>query len=83
MSKAIAVSRTYFYPIHAFLYEIFVRYVVYCQNKPKSEHIVSEHINDYFEVRLHEILSSSDHQCTEILLVQFSVKVKIDNKCIF
>jgi len=27
----------------------FQMYVVYCQNKPKSEHIVSEHINDYFE----------------------------------
>lgn len=25
-------------------------YVVYCQNKPKSEHIVSEYINTYFEV---------------------------------
>ncbi|XP_078124448.1 triple functional domain protein isoform X1 [Sander vitreus] len=24
-------------------------YVVYCQNKPKSEHIVSEYINTYFE----------------------------------
>lgn len=26
-------------------------YVVYCQNKPKSEHIVSEFIETYFEVR--------------------------------
>ena len=26
-------------------------YVVYCQNKPKSEHIVSEFIDTYFEVR--------------------------------
>lgn len=26
-------------------------YVVYCQNKPKSEHIVSEYIETYFEVR--------------------------------
>lgn len=25
-------------------------YVVYCQNKPKSEHIVSEFIETYFEV---------------------------------
>lgn len=25
-------------------------YVVYCQNKPKSEHIVSEYIESYFEV---------------------------------
>lgn len=27
-------------------------YVVYCQNKPKSEHIVSEYIETYFEVSL-------------------------------
>lgn len=26
-------------------------YVVYCQNKPKSERIVSEYIDTYFEVR--------------------------------
>lgn len=26
-------------------------YVIYCQNKPKSEHIVSEYIDTYFEVR--------------------------------
>ncbi len=26
-------------------------YVVYCQNKPKSEHIVSEFIETYFEVK--------------------------------
>lgn len=25
-------------------------YVVYCQNKPKSEHIVSEYIDTFFEV---------------------------------
>lgn len=25
-------------------------YVVYCQNKPKSEHVVSEFIETYFEV---------------------------------
>ena len=25
-------------------------YIVYCQNKPKSEHIVSEYIDNYFEV---------------------------------
>ena len=25
-------------------------YVVYCQNKPKSEHIVSEYMETYFEV---------------------------------
>ncbi len=27
-------------------------YVVYCQNKPKSEHIVSEYSDTYFEVRV-------------------------------
>lgn len=26
-------------------------YIVYCQNKPKSEFIVSEHVDGYFEVR--------------------------------
>lgn len=25
-------------------------YIVYCQNKPKSEHIVSEYLDTYFEV---------------------------------
>lgn len=25
-------------------------YIVYCQNKPKSEFIVSEHLDTYFEV---------------------------------
>lgn len=30
-------------------------YVVYCQNKPKSEHIVSEYIETYFEVIYAEI----------------------------
>ena len=30
-------------------------YVVYCQNKPKSEFIVSVHIDTYFEVRLPDI----------------------------
>ena len=29
----------------------FQMYVVYCQNKPKSEYIVSEYIDTYFEVR--------------------------------
>lgn len=32
-------------------------YIVYCQNKPKSEHIVSEYIDTYFEVRLFKIFS--------------------------
>jgi len=32
-------------------------YVVYCQNKPKSEHIVSEYIETYFEVICAEMRS--------------------------
>lgn len=39
-------------------------YVVYCQNKPKSEHIVSEYIETYFEV--------SEFQC--LTLCSFSVQ---------
>lgn len=27
-------------------------YVVYCQNKPKSEYIVSEYLDTFFEVRI-------------------------------
>ena len=30
----------------------FQMYVVYCQNKPKSEFIVSEFIDNYFEVNI-------------------------------
>ncbi len=33
----------------------FQMYVVYCQNKPKSEYIVSEYIDTYFEVRSYEL----------------------------
>ena len=33
----------------------FQMYVVYCQNKPKSEFIVSVHIDTYFEVTLSDI----------------------------
>lgn len=33
-------------------------YVVYCQNKPKSEHIVSEYIETYFEVGTSEKFAS-------------------------
>lgn len=29
-------------------------YIVYCQNKPKSEHIVSEYIDTFFEVSAKE-----------------------------
>lgn len=37
-------------------------YVVYCQNKPVSEHIVSEHLSYFDEIRLklkHKLLVSS------------------------
>ena len=30
-------------------------YVVYCQNKPRSEYIVSEYIDTYFEVSFNEL----------------------------
>uniref|UniRef100_A0AAQ6A4Y8 non-specific serine/threonine protein kinase n=1 Tax=Amphiprion ocellaris TaxID=80972 RepID=A0AAQ6A4Y8_AMPOC len=40
-------------------------YIVYCQNKPKSEHIVSEYIDTYFEVRF-EIISLL--QITDLLI---------------
>lgn len=33
-------------------------YVVYCQNKPKSEHIVSEYIETFFEVSLNVFFKS-------------------------
>ena len=33
----------------------FQMYVVYCQNKPKSEFIVSVHIDTYFEVNSSDI----------------------------
>lgn len=35
-------------------------YVVYCQNKPKSEHIVSEYIETFFEVSLNVFLNRAD-----------------------
>ena len=35
----------------------FQMYVVYCQNKPKSEFIVSAHIHTYFEVSFVENIS--------------------------
>ena len=35
----------------------FQMYVVYCQNKPKSEFIVSVHIDTYFEVNSLDILN--------------------------
>ena len=34
----------------------FQMYVVYCQNKPKSEFIVSEFIDNYFEVNINFLL---------------------------
>lgn len=33
-------------------------YIVYCQNKPKSEHIVSEYIDTYFDVRVSNVSTS-------------------------
>ena len=37
----------------------FQMYVVYCQNKPKSEFIVSAHIDTYFEVSFYFIVVQS------------------------
>jgi triple functional domain protein len=34
-------------------------YVVYCQNKPMSEFIVSEHIDTYFEVSINHIVKNN------------------------
>lgn len=36
-------------------------YIVYCQNKPKSEHIVSEYIDTYFEVNVGSQTVSQEH----------------------
>lgn len=44
-------------------------YIVYCQNKPKSEHIVSEYIDTFFEVR-------REKTCTQTISVIRSVGLK-------
>lgn len=44
-------------------------YVVYCQNKPKSEHIVSEFIDTYFEVSAMPQQPVSPDGCGEDTLV--------------
>ena len=54
----------------------FQMYVVYCQNKPKSEFIVSEHIHSYFEVRV-QILFLSFIRFSLILLTYHAKDVKI------
>ena len=42
----------------------FQMYVVYCQNKPKSEFIVSEYIDSYFEVsRISNIEPNPGSKC--------------------
>lgn len=45
-------------------------YVVYCQNKPKSEHIVSEYIETYFEV------SACEEQAHKHMYTRFSGVLK-------
>lgn len=42
-------------------------YIVYCQNKPKSEHIVSEYIDTYFEVRLFNHFAPHCHSMLSVL----------------
>jgi len=39
-------------------------YIVYCQNKPKSEHIVSEYIDTFFEVSFWERICTRWRVCT-------------------
>ena len=47
----------------------FQMYVVYCQNKPKSEYIVSEYIDTYFEVSFKElVLLKSTKRCIYLIL---------------
>lgn len=37
-------------------------YVVYCQNKPRSEYLVSEHLDTFFEVIIaHTVLASQNN----------------------
>lgn len=41
----------------------FQMYVVYCQNKPKSEFIVSAHIDTYFEVSFYFMVVQVKKNC--------------------
>lgn len=47
-------------------------YIVYCQNKPKSEHIVSEYIDTYFEVNFGPQTVSSRYFRNIIEVLYFS-----------
>uniref|UniRef100_M4AGJ1 non-specific serine/threonine protein kinase n=1 Tax=Xiphophorus maculatus TaxID=8083 RepID=M4AGJ1_XIPMA len=60
-------------------------YVVYCQNKPKSEHIVSEYIDTYFE----DLKQRLGHrlQITDLLIkpvqriMKYQLLLKVNNLC--
>ena len=52
----------------------FQMYVVYCQNKPKSEFIVSEYVDSYFEViQLFFIIYIAPVLCLRYILIGYSV----------
>lgn len=46
-------------------------YIVYCQNKPKSEHIVSEYIDTFFEVSLLTVSHQAQASVQYILPARF------------
>ncbi|MGH0153455.1 UNVERIFIED_CONTAM: hypothetical protein FKN15_075449 [Acipenser sinensis] len=43
-------------------------YVIYCQNKPKSEHIVSEYIETYFEKAV-QVMCFVPKRCNDMMNV--------------
>ena len=49
----------------------FQMYVVYCQNKPKSEFIVSEFIDTYFEVSQPIVGPGFESRCRHNFYTQF------------
>lgn len=52
-------------------------YVVYCQNKPKSEHIVSEYIETYFEVSRITFYPPSQLRLISVFVVKGDDALKI------
>ncbi|KAK1345306.1 hypothetical protein QTO34_014017 [Cnephaeus nilssonii] len=44
-------------------------YIVYCQNKPKSEHIVSEYIDTFFECKNYEIPAVTEGKARQVLVL--------------
>lgn len=58
-------------------------YIVYCQNKPKSEHIVSEYIDTYFEVRLFLHLHQAYRMFSLYVVLSRWFQYRDHNVCIF